>query len=570
MMPGHIAIVGRLPRRRHDWFALTYEALPHTWCRPVLRNRMRRKPVVQRGPSGYLLETTFCRGAHDVPGSSGGPTTRRDGAVSTPRRFADRYELREVLGIGGMSEVHLARDLRLHRDVAVKVLQADLANDPSLNARFRREAQKTAGLNHPAIVAVYDTGEAATPRGPVLYIVMEYVEGLTLRDFVRVRGAMTQRRAVAVAADVCEALEFRHRHGIIHRDVKSANILISDTGAVKVVDFGIARVLADSGNSVTRTGAIMGTAHYLSPEQARGGEVDARSDVYSLGCVLYEISTGETPFAGDSPVAIAYQHVREDPGAPSSRNGQLTPGFDAVVLKAMAKDPDERYQSAAEMRVDLIRLQSGETPYAAARGTTVELTAPLFLTPDEHASTSQSGRRGLSRRLMAIGVLAVLAVGLTVAINLASSGPRDVAFPDVRGQALPDAIATLRDRGLSARVQTQVHPTVPTDHVIDTEPAPDTAAADGGPMTIIGSSGPARVVSEAPLRAVPDVSRLTYAEALRVLMDAGFVHFQQASLPSPPELKDRVVGTNPFANRTAEITAKITVVMGSGSSTDVP
>lgn len=515
------------------------------------------------------METTFCRGTHHVPGSSGGPTTRRDSAVSTPRRIADRYELREVLGIGGMSEVHLARDLRLHRDVAVKVLHADLAKDPSLNARFRREAQKTAGLNHSAIVAVYDTGEAETPRGPVLYIVMEYVEGLTLRDFVRARGAMTQRRAVAVAADVCEALEFSHRHGIIHRDVKSANILISDTGAVKVVDFGIARVLADSDNSVTRTGAIMGTAHYLSPEQARGGEVDARSDVYSLGCVLYEIATGETPFAGDSPVAIAYQHVREDPGVPSSRNGQLTPGFDAVVLKAMAKDPDERYQSAAEMRVDLIRLQSGETPYAAARATTAELTAPLSLTPDEHASSRQSGRRGLSRRLTAIGVLAVLAVVLTVAINLVRGDARDGALPDLRGQALSDAIATLRDRGLSARVQKQVHPTVPTDHVIDTEPAPDTAA-DGGPMTIIVSSGPARGVSEAPLVAVPDVSRLTYAEALRVLMDAGFVHFQQASLPSPPELKDRVVGTNPFADRTVEITAKITVVMGTGSSTDVP
>ncbi|MDP9165487.1 MAG: protein kinase, partial [Actinomycetota bacterium] len=265
--------------------------------------------------------------------------------MSAPPRLADRYELRELLGIGGMSEVHLARDLRLGRDVAVKVLHADLAKDPSVNARFRREAQKTAGLNHPSIVAVYDTGAAETPTGPLLYIVMEYVDGYTLRDLVRTRGAMTMRRVAAVGAAVCEALEFSHRHGIIHRDVKPANILINDAGAVKVVDFGIARALADGENSVTRTGAVMGTAHYLSPEQASGGEVDARSDVYSLGCVLFELATGEPPFTGESAVAIAYQHVREDPGAPSARNGDLSADFDAVVLKAMRKDPGDRYQS---------------------------------------------------------------------------------------------------------------------------------------------------------------------------------------------------------------------------------
>src|SRR5215217_4085923 len=287
-------------------------------------------------------------------------------AMTTPQHLSDRYEVGEILGFGGMSEVHLARDLRLHRDVAIKVLRADLARDPSFYLRFRREAQNAAALNHPAIVAVYDTGEAETTSG-------------TLPDIVHNEGPMPTQRAIEVIADACQALNFSHQHGIIHRDVKPANIMISKNGAVKVMDFGIARALADS-SSVTQTAAVIGTAQYLSPEQARGEKVDARSDVYSLGCVLYEILTGEPPFIGDSPVAVAYQHVREDPIPPSQRHEGISPELDAVVLKALAKNPDNRYQSAAEMREDLVRVHSGQQPEA-----------PKVLTDAERTSLLSSG-----------------------------------------------------------------------------------------------------------------------------------------------------------------------------------
>lgn len=476
-------------------------------------------------------------------------------------RFADRYELREVVGIGGMSEVHLASDLLLKRDVAVKVMRADLATDSTLNERFRREAQKLAGLNHPAIVAVYDTGEAVTPTGHVLYIVMEYVDGLSLRDVLRARGPMTPRRAVAVAAEVCQALEFSHRRGIIHRDVKPANILIGDDGAVKVVDFGIARVLADGAGSDTRTGAVMGTAHYLSPEQARGGEVDARSDVYSIGCVLHEIATGQPPFTGDSAVAIAYQHVRVDPAAPSSRNDQLSPEFDAVVLKAMAKDPADRYQSAAQMRVDLLRLQNGETPYAAT-ASAVEHTSPLPPVPGPRVSTR---RWSATRKLAtAVGVIAVLAVAVTGALHLTGGGPDGTGVPDVRGRAVADAVAVLQDRGLRPRVEQKAHATVPTDRVIDTTPSAEAVVDAGSEVTVDVSSGPARDAPGASLGVVPNVSSLTYAEAIRTLLAAGFTRFRQASMPSSPEMTDLVLATNPAADRTVETTAEITILVGSG------
>ncbi|MBS4728098.1 Stk1 family PASTA domain-containing Ser/Thr kinase [Mycobacterium sp. SM1] len=496
--------------------------------------------------------------------------------MTTPQQLSDRYELGEILGFGGMSEVHLARDLRLHRDVAVKVLRADLARDPSFYLRFRREAQNAAALNHPAIVAVYDTGEAQTPAGPLPYIVMEYVDGVTLRDILHTEGPMPPQLAIEVIADVCQALNFSHQNGIIHRDVKPANIMITSTNAVKVMDFGIARAIADSGNRVTQTAAVIGTAQYLSPEQARGDTVDARSDVYSLGCVLYEILTGEPPFTGDSPVSVAYQHVREDPVPPSQRREGISADLDAVVLKALAKNPENRYQTAAEMRADLVRVHSGEPPEAPKVLTDAERARLLASShgsnhPDRAASRADSASRRLDfagehtggsvgHWLVAVAVLAVLTVVVSVLINAFGGPSREVKVPDVRGQASADAIATLQNRGFKTRTLQKPDSSVPPDHVIGTDPAANASVAAGDEITVNVSTGPEQ-------RELPDVSSLSYAEAVKKLRAAGFSRFKQADSPSTPELEGRVIATNPPANQTSAITNEITIIIGSGPAT---
>jgi serine/threonine-protein kinase len=276
--------------------------------------------------------------------------------VTTPRLLSDRYELGEVLAFGSRSEVHKARDVRLGRDVAVKMLRADLARDPQFPERFRREAQNVAALNHPAIVAVHDADETETEHGPLPYIVLEYVDGRTLRDIVKTEGPLPGQRAMEIMADICAALDFSHRHGIVHRDVKPTHVMITRTGEIKVLGFGIARAVADGRAAVTTPSpTLIGTAEYLSPEQARGDPVDARTDLYAAGCVLFELLTGEPPFTADSPAAVVDRHARENPRRPSALNPRATPALDAIVLKAMAKAAADRYQSAAEMRTDLVR-----------------------------------------------------------------------------------------------------------------------------------------------------------------------------------------------------------------------
>jgi serine/threonine-protein kinase len=493
--------------------------------------------------------------------------------MTTPQHLSDRYELGDILGFGGMSEVHLARDVRLHRDVAVKVLRADLARDPSFYLRFRREAQNAAALNHPSIVAVYDTGEAETAAGPLPYIVMEYVDGVTLRDIVHTDGPLPPRRAIEIIADACQALNFSHQNGIIHRDVKPANIMISTTNAVKVMDFGIARAIADS-SSVTQTAAVIGTAQYLSPEQARGDPVDARSDVYSLGCVLYEILTGEPPFTGDSPVSVAYQHVREDPVPPSKRHEGISADLDAVVLKALAKNPDNRYQTAAEMRADLVRVHNGETPEAPKVFTDAERSSMLSSTgpslggprtdplPRQRLDDTAGDRMGgsIGRWVVAVAVLAVLTIVVVIAFNTFGGSTRDVQVPDMRGQVSADAIAALQNRGFKTRTLQKPDSTIPPDHVISTDPGANASVSAGDEITINVSTGPEQ-------RELPDVSSLSYSDAVKKLTAAGFGRFKQANSPSTPELMGKVIGTNPPANQTSAITNVITIIVGSGPET---
>jgi eukaryotic-like serine/threonine-protein kinase len=466
----------------------------------------------------------------------------RDGAgMTTGRLLSDRYELGETLGYGGMSEVHRGRDVRLGRDIAVKVLRADLARDPQFQHRFRREAQNAAALNHPAIVAVYDTGETVSEYGPLPYIVMEFVDGRTLRDIVKTEGPMDEQRAMETMADVCAALDFSHRNGIIHRDVKPANVMINNAGAVKVMDFGIARALSD-GQGVTQTAAVIGTAQYLSPEQARGEQVDARSDVYAAGCVLYELITGDPPFTGDSPVAVAYQHVREDPTPPSHQNPDVSPAMDAMVLKAMSKNPANRYQSAAEMRSDLVRVLSGQRQLAPVvmtdadrnlmldSGPTVALrpvrptrTSRLRQEPDGGPVDERRTGRGLGI-LTAVVAAALIGLLLLLFTNVFVSGPESVPVPNVVGEPVERAEQRLIEAGFQSERNLVESTPEFVDRVVDLNPKGQ--AEKGTIIRLDVGTGPAEVE-------VPNLLGLDRAQAQASL--------QQVNLVLSPDQREEVV-----------------------------
>ncbi|MFI6170872.1 Stk1 family PASTA domain-containing Ser/Thr kinase [Nocardia sp. NPDC051052] len=493
--------------------------------------------------------------------------------MTTPKNLSSRYELGEIIGFGGMSEVHKARDLRLSRDVAIKVLRADLARDPTFYLRFKREAQNAAALNHPAIVAVYDTGEAKVDDGPLPYIVMEYVEGDTLRDIVRGQGPLPPRRAMEVVADVCAALDFSHKAGIVHRDMKPANIMINRAGAVKVMDFGIARAIADSANPMTQTAAVIGTAQYLSPEQARGETVDARSDVYSVGCVLFEILTGEPPFTGDSPVAVAYQHVREDPRLPSHVHPGVPRELDSVILKAMSKNPANRYQSAAEMRADLIRVLGGQKPIAPMVMTDEDRTtvfgsdepAPRsYRTVERNDDTAEQGPpdAGGPRRTLYIGVAAAAGVAVLLALFWVLIGPGSkpdqVAVPDLSGKTSQQATDALQQAGFKVAIQQKPDSKVATGNVISTAPLGGSRQDKGSTITLQVSTGPAQVQ-------VPKLDGMSQAEAEVALRNGNLkIDPNVQRKPSSTQDNDKVIAQDPSAGSRVDVDKAIVITIGTG------
>jgi eukaryotic-like serine/threonine-protein kinase len=500
--------------------------------------------------------------------------------MTQPRLLGGRYELDGVVGRGGMAEVYRARDIRLDRIVAVKTLREDLARDATFQARFRREAQSAASLNHPSIVAVYDTGEDTSGPTPVPYIVMEYVDGRTLRELLRDDRRLLPERALEITDGVLRALDYSHRNGIVHRDIKPGNVMLTRSAEVKVMDFGIARAVSDAQATMTQTAQVIGTAQYLSPEQARGERVDARSDLYSTGCLLYELLTGRPPFTGDSPVAIAYQHVRENPVPPSRLDPEIPPWADSIVLKAMAKDPAERYQSAAEMRTDIQRALSG-MPVAAPPPTEMYLPGTQRMGPstmmagagrttaippygpegDRYSGDGYGGGRGRRRAMWWIlGAVAALLVILVAFLLLHGSGGKTVGVPSVVGESQAKAVAQIRHAGLVPQVHQQVNATVPAGQVIKTSPQFGTKVKVGSTVNLYVSSGAKKIT-------MPNVQGEQLSVAQAKLQGLGFTNIQTKTDPNSTAKAGQVIGQNPPPSAKINPGRRIMLTVSGGSVT---
>ncbi|MDU0348801.1 Stk1 family PASTA domain-containing Ser/Thr kinase [Actinomyces sp. MRS3W] len=500
--------------------------------------------------------------------------------------LAGRYELRELIGRGGMAEVHLGYDTRLSRIVAIKLLRSDIAGDPTFQARFRREAQSAAALNHPSIVAVYDSGEEelTQPDGSkriVPFIVMEYVEGHTVRELLGEGEAVPISEAVEITTGVLDALEYSHRAGIVHRDIKPGNIMLTQAGAVKVMDFGIARAVEDSAATVTQTHAVVGTAQYLSPEQARGEVVDARSDLYSTGCLLYELLTGQPPFTGDSAVAIAYQHVREIPKAPSSLAADIPDSLDRVVLKALAKNRDDRYQDAAHMRTDLLAAARGLDVAAPATDTWAatsvmgpEPTAAAAPSPEEEQSAEEEEEQPRRRWwVWVLGLLALILLGTLLGLlasgRIGGDNPEPtpsptvtaVAVPDVSGMSETDAQDTIEGLGLVyARGDDVNSDTIDSGLAVSSDPGEGTSVVLGSTVTVHFSSGSAMVD-------VPDVTGKSQADARTAITDAGLTVGDVTTEDSADVASGTVIRTDPVAGTSVERGSSVSLVVSSGKTT---
>ncbi|MFV0461793.1 MAG: Stk1 family PASTA domain-containing Ser/Thr kinase [Nostocoides sp.] len=532
----------------------------------------------------------------------------------TPRLLDGRYEVGDLIGRGGMAEVHLGHDNRLGRQVAIKMLRADLARDQTFIKRFRREAQSAAGLNHSSIVAVYDHGEEhhTEPGGGVVevpYIVMEYVDGRTLREVLTDRGHLPAAEAARITEGVLDALAYSHRHGIVHRDIKPANVMIARDGAVKVMDFGIARAVADTAATMTQTQAVLGTAQYLSPEQAQGHQVDARSDLYSTGCLLFELLTGRPPFTGDSPVSIAYQHVGEAAARPSTIEPEVPAAMDDIVAHALVKNREGRYQSADAFRTDLTAFRLGRpispeaTGAAAAAGVAGAALGASSGAPTQRLSPTDqptqvyssqtipggyayeagntaaystgalpemgtpepepSRRRTGAYVLLTLAVLAVFALvgwGILSALNGTPTEPTTVVVPDVVKKDKTNAENLLTARGL--KYQENFVPSQEAKDTVVTQSEPAGSSVPKNTIINLGiSNGPNAVQ-------VPDVSSLTVEEATTTLERAKLtVAAKQQSKDDSRFSKGRVDSTNPGVGVTVAEGDSITLIVSTGKVT---
>lgn len=522
----------------------------------------------------------------DQPTSPDGNARPLPEAPATPRQrvLNDRYELGDVIGRGGMADVWLARDLLLSRDVAVKILRSDLARDPVFQARFRREAKSVAGLNDPSIVAVYDTGDTdVQPEGhgaplKVPFIVMEYVSGHTLKDRLR-SGPLGEQDAVNASLGVLAALAYSHKHGIVHRDIKPANVMITDGGSVKVMDFGIARAIADSAAGMTQTQAVVGTAQYLSPEQARGETVDARSDLYSAGCLLYELLTGRPPFVGDSPVSVAYQHVRETPQPASELNPAVTPALQSVLDRALDKDRELRFQSADDFADALTGALQGKATQAPAR-TAALAAVPAASAAPQTASTSvvpasdptgffqEADDRPAKRKSRAplwiagIALLVLLAVGGYFIYQWAAAERERnarITMPDVANLSVVDAHAKLDAVSLKYRDESVFDASVAKDHVVSSDPVGQTSVLKTTEVVLKVSKGPDAVKIPDDLTGKTDAAARSMLTALGLTVEADVDQANSATVP-----QGSVVKSAPEPGKEVKVGSSVRLTLSTG------
>lgn len=523
-----------------------------------------------------------------------------------------RYQLGQLIGRGGMAQVHIALDTRLGRTVAIKIMRSDFANDEIFLTRFQREAHSVAQMNNPNIVNIYDSGEEVvrlengqTERLP--YLVMEYVKGQTLRDIIKANGPLSQRDAEHVMVGLLSALEYSHRMGIIHRDIKPGNIMISEQGVVKVMDFGIARALDDSATTMTQSQGVVGTAQYLSPEQARGESVDLRSDIYSAGCVLYEMLTGRPPFTGDSAVAIAFQHVSEVATPPSAVVPGLPSIWDSICAKAMAKDRQNRYATATEFKNDILTFMNGGVPVAAAFNPLTDLTNMKARKEEEAGTTtvaygqtaaggstqtfnpvtgqietvpsgdnpamSRTARAQATKKkkrrnhiITACIIIGVLLIAGVIGVTLwqQDNATKMVVVPTFNSTTTEDrARQQLEAVGLKISVKEDTDSTEPEGTFTKQTPAGGTSVEEGSTVSVWFSTGPATVT-------VPNVEGYSQDEARSTLEAAGFqVSTSVQTEDSATVPKDDVTRTDPAANSTASKGSTIQLYVSSGM-TKVP